>query len=457
MRKSLYDFCLELGYPAPLEEWDEEANGPLTEKVSYGSKRKYWWRCEKGHRWEAAVMSRTGERTGCPYCAGRLPIPGENDLATLYPELAAEWDGERNAPLAPGELLPGSHRHVWWRCKKGHGWRASVKSRVAGTGCPVCANRALAPGENDLATANPALAAEWDEEKNGALTPRDVFPGSSRRVWWRCGKGHSWCAPVSSRAGGAGCPYCAGKLVVPGENDLASANSRLAAEWNGERNGSLTPEQVTPYSNRRVWWRCPAGHEYQAAVSARASSGSGCPYCAGRKVLPGFNDLATVEPRIAAEWARELNGAPTPEQVTAEDGRVLNNPGSNSSVSSVFAATDADGEPVAYAYFVSGGGAYKGTVDFIVYVTPDGRIDGIEVYSSSETVSIGGKVLDDDNLAKLEGYDLTSVTDYGTIGSSAIKDEDVYITGATFTSKALMNAVRATAYAFNNYTAEAEI
>ena len=70
MRKSLYDFCLELGYPAPLEEWDEEANGPLTEKVSYGSKRKYWWRCEKGHRWEAAVMSRTGERTGCPYCAG---------------------------------------------------------------------------------------------------------------------------------------------------------------------------------------------------------------------------------------------------------------------------------------------------------------------------------------------------------------------------------------------------
>ena len=163
MRKSLYDFCLELGYPAPLEEWDEEANGPLTEKVSYGSKRKYWWRCEKGHRWEAAVMSRTGERTGCPYCAGRLPIPGENDLATLYPELAAEWDGERNAPLAPGELLPGSHRHVWWRCKKGHSWRASVKSRVAGTGCPVCANRALAPGENDLATANPALAAEWDE------------------------------------------------------------------------------------------------------------------------------------------------------------------------------------------------------------------------------------------------------------------------------------------------------
>lgn len=175
-------------------------------------------------------------------------------------------------------------------------------------------------------------------------------------------------------------------------------------------------------------------------------------------VLLGLvNWLTYVDPDAAImERVAEKYGIAA-EQVTAEDGRVLNNPGSNSSVSSVFAATDADGEPVAYAYFVSGGGAYKGTVDFIVYVTPDGRIDGIEVYSSSETVSIGGKVLDDDNLAKLEGYDLTSVTDYGTIGSSAIKDEDVYITGATFTSKALMNAVRATAYAFNNYTAEAEI
>ena len=284
MRKSLYDFCLELGYPAPLEEWDEEANGPLTEKVSYGSKRKYWWRCEKGHRWEAAVMSRTGERTGCPYCAGRLPIPGENDLATLYPELAAEWDGERNAPLAPGELLPGSHRHVWWRCKKGHSWRASVKSRVAGTGCPVCANRALAPGENDLATANPALAAEWDAEKNGALTSRDVFPGSSRRVWWRCPAGHEYQAAVSARASsGSGCPYCAGRKVLPGFNDLATVEPRIAAEWARELNGALTPEQVTAGSHKKVWWRCGDGHVWRAIVYSRAGKAkTGCPVCAGK-------------------------------------------------------------------------------------------------------------------------------------------------------------------------------
>ncbi len=317
MRKSLIDYCREEALLVPLEEWDAERNGPLTDAVSYGSKRKFWWRCAKGHSWQAAVMSRTGERTGCPYCTGRLPVKGENDLATLYPNLAVEWDEEKNAPLTPGELLPGSHKYVWWRCSAGHSWRASVKSRTTGTGCPICANHTLSPGENDLASAYPELASEWDAERNGALTPRDVFPGSGRRVWWRCAKGHVWRAQVSSRTAGAGCPCCAGKLVIPGENDLATANPPLAAEWNAERNGALTPESVTQFSNRRVWWRCSEGHEYQAVISARASSGSGCPYCTGRRVMPGFNDLATREPRIAAEWAGELNGSLTPDMVTA--------------------------------------------------------------------------------------------------------------------------------------------
>ena len=45
--------------------------------------------------------------------------------------------------------------------------------------------------------------------------------------------------------------------------------------------------------------------------------GNGCPYCANRKVLVGFNDLATVQPLVAKEWHESLNGALTPEMVTA--------------------------------------------------------------------------------------------------------------------------------------------
>ena len=188
---------------------------------------------------------------------------------------------------------------------------------MVGCGCPVCANREIHPTENDFATQYPQLAVQWHPTKNGNLTPEQIPPATTRKVWWRCEKGHEWQASVSSRTcGGSGCPVCAGKKVIAGENDLASQFPVIAAQWHSSKNETLTPEQVTPSSNRKVWWRCEKGHDYQAAVGARTMSGSGCPYCAGRKVLPGFNDLATLEPKIAAQWHPTLNGGLTPDGVT---------------------------------------------------------------------------------------------------------------------------------------------
>ena len=43
---------------------------------------------------------------------------------------------------------------------------------------------------------NPALAAEWDYEKNGDLRPEDFTGGSNRKVWWRCEKGHKTCRQI---------------------------------------------------------------------------------------------------------------------------------------------------------------------------------------------------------------------------------------------------------------------
>ena len=323
MRTSLYDYCVEHDRPGLLREWHHTKNAPLTpEGISYGSKRSVWWKCEKGHEWQAMAYTRT-DGSGCPYCMGKRAWPGENDLATLRPDLAAQWHPTKNSGVSPKNILVGSHHMAWWRCGKGHKWQAQVKSRtIGGTGCPVCANRQLNPGENDLATAYPDLARQWHPQKNGALTPRDVLPGAGRRVWWKCEKGHEWRALISSRtSGGAGCPYCAGKAVIPGENDLASQFPEIAAQWHPTRNGALTPEKLTAYSNRRVWWRCSLGHDYQASVGARTTSGSGCPYCAGRKVLAGFNDLAALEPQVAAQWHPTLNGGLTPEMVTARSHR----------------------------------------------------------------------------------------------------------------------------------------
>ena len=264
------------------------------------------------------MNNRTSSHTDCPYCSGRAAWPGETDLASQFPELAGEWHPTKNLPLTPECVLPGSEKKVWWRCSHGHVWRATIHSRTDGCGCPVCANRAVAPGVNDLASQFPRLAEEWHPTKNGTLTPQEVTFGTKRKVWWQCEKGHEWCVSIQSRTlDGTGCPVCAGRVILPGENDMASQFPGIAQEWHPTKNGSLLPSQVAPSCKRRIWWRCPLGHEYVAAVGMRTMWNSGCPYCAGKKVLAGFNDLSTMEPEIAAQWHPALNGSLAPQMVPA--------------------------------------------------------------------------------------------------------------------------------------------
>lgn len=71
--------------------------------------------------------------------------------------------------------------------------------------------------------------------------------------------------------------------LVKGTNDLATVNPTLAEEWNYEKNGTLTPDQVTAGSEKKVWWKCEFGHEWEAIVLSR-NRGNGCPICAGRKI-----------------------------------------------------------------------------------------------------------------------------------------------------------------------------
>ena len=195
--------------------WHAERNGSLhLERVSHGSHKKAWWRCEKGHEWQAPVFSVVIEGCGCPYCNGKKAISGETDLATTHPEIARQWDAEKNGSLDPTQMLPSSHEKVWWRCELGHSWQAAPFSRTKekGTGCPYCAGRKVLPGFNDLKTLRKPLAKEWYQPLNGTLRPTDVTLGSNKKVWWRCKQGHVWQAAIYARtkANGTGCPVCMG-------------------------------------------------------------------------------------------------------------------------------------------------------------------------------------------------------------------------------------------------------
>ena len=117
---------------------------PLTpQMVTPYSNRSVWWRCSLGHEYRTTVSSRTMRDGGCPYCSGHRVLAGFNDLATLEPEIAAEWYEDLNAPLTPEMVTVGAHRKVWWECSEGHVWKSVIYSRTGaqGCGCPVCAGR----------------------------------------------------------------------------------------------------------------------------------------------------------------------------------------------------------------------------------------------------------------------------------------------------------------------------
>lgn len=132
----------------------------------------------------------------------------------------------------------------------------------------------------------PFLAKEWHPIKNGELIPHDVTPGSGKKAWWLCDKGHEWQEFVYHRTRGCGCPYCSGHRATE-DNCLQTINPNLAKEWHPTKNGKLTPRDVTSGSGKKVWWMCSRGHEWQAVISSRTKGNVGLVpfyYCEGCSV-----------------------------------------------------------------------------------------------------------------------------------------------------------------------------
>lgn len=246
--------------PELVDEWHPTKNGELTPgSISFGSVKKVWWRCARGHEWEASPNNRS-KGQGCPYCSGRRALVGFNDLATVEPDIAATWHPAKNGDLTPDQVTRGSHKKVWWICERGHEWEASVFNRTKGRGCPACASlnkgkrrsEAALRKNGSLAEKFPELLQDWDYELNEAQ-PSEISCLSNLRSRWVCHVcGHRWTASVYKRtAENHTCPVCARKVVKPGFNDLQFNRPDIALEWASSLNGNLKPSDVTVGSNKK--------------------------------------------------------------------------------------------------------------------------------------------------------------------------------------------------------------
>lgn len=291
-------------------ELAKQALGWDPSTVTHGSNKKLKWQCGNGHTWEAVVANRADKKSNCPYCAGQRVLIGVNDLASRFPGLALEahgWD--------PTTEAYGTAHKKSWICTLGHIWNATVLSRTQGNGCPYCANNKVLSGFNDLKTINPTLALEAD-----GWDPSTFLPSSNNKLGWKCTLGHTWFAQLSNRTAGTSCPVCSNHTLFPGFNDLVTTDPDIAEQANG-----WNPSEIIFGSGDMKSWKCSFGHQWNAVVRSRRDNG--CPICSNRKLLTGFNDLATMNPELAKQahgWnpSKVLYGSATKRKWKCSEGHI---------------------------------------------------------------------------------------------------------------------------------------
>lgn len=209
----------------------------------------------------------------------------QTSLASAFPEIAAEANG-----WDPSQVTPKSGQEREWKCPIGHIYQAKVYSRSNGTGCPVCAGKVVLSGFNDLQTLFPDVATwanGWD--------PSLVRPYSRKINQWRCPVDHRFEQSIAKQVRFNTCPICSHRRVEIGFNDVATTHPEIAKMI-------LNPDSKTLMANSKtkVIFACDLGHQWEARLQ-EVTQGNRCPVCAGKKVLVGFNDLATVNPSLASE------------------------------------------------------------------------------------------------------------------------------------------------------------
>lgn len=199
--------------PDIFKELHPTKNNPSIESISYGSKKKVWWRCEQGHEWQMTVNSRTAQNQSCPYCSGKR-LSNLNAIQITHPEISNMWHPIRNKNMNISETTYSSNKRVWWICDKGHEWEQSPNVMTSQKRKYICYQCYIE--NNSLTNKYPELSHEWDFNRNGNTGPESITSGSGKKFWWVCDHGHSWQAIVKNRVKGAGCPKCYNEKKIKG-------------------------------------------------------------------------------------------------------------------------------------------------------------------------------------------------------------------------------------------------
>jgi len=235
------------------------------------------------------------------------PVDPLKSLETLNPVIAKQWHPTLNGDLKPRQFTLFSSVPAFWVCPvdERHVWNSKIAARSVSPGCPVCNNKIIIAGVNDLASHEEFahIIAEWHPDN--VLTPQQVAPQSNKKVMWRCSDNpqHVWSTNIANRTAlGSNCRECS-IVKRSGPRDMErtiDTHPVLSQEWHSDND--LDPTMVTLGSSAIVKWQCSVkpSHVWFASVTNR-SKGPGCPDCSGRNVDIATKNLLVLFPDIAAQ------------------------------------------------------------------------------------------------------------------------------------------------------------
>lgn len=256
---SLYRYCTENNLTTLLSEYAQDNVYP-SDEIGFKSTIECKWVCAHGHIEFESPYKRV-RRGYCKTCGKDC----SGSFGQKYPELVKYWS--KDNPMTAYEVSPRYSKPILWTCECGHTWERTIQKQLATSSiCPECKSN-----DNALITHRPELIDEWDEEANGIPFETVSFM-SNTQYHWRCAEGHSFTASPAERVRrNKGCTIC---------KSVAKQYPHIALEWHPTRN-TITAEEVTPNSNKEVWFVCRnCGNEYISKVVDRVRrKGHKCQYC----------------------------------------------------------------------------------------------------------------------------------------------------------------------------------
>lgn len=162
--------------------------------------------------------------------------------------------------------------------------------------------------KQDITITHPAISKNWDYGKNDKK-PQDYLAGSRYKAWWHCDKcGHSYQQVIRDKIRhNSGCPICRGRVVVKGYNDIMTTHPDRAKNWNWEKNDD-TPYEYTAGSNKKKWWKCDNGHEYQRTICDELRKKTDkCTMCTGYSLPIEEKNITVLYPELMKQWDYSKN------------------------------------------------------------------------------------------------------------------------------------------------------